>query len=203
MKSQKTYNFSGITTITRWFLYFQIAHLLLGFLMMLEPPLIIPIIEDIYSLYNNSLFLWFVSGIFILIWIYEASSNAHNFGSSEMRFSSGWSVGWFFIPIFQLFYPYQAMKEIWLVSFGETDSHKGVVGTWWFLWIIVVLPGVIAFAVSRNTYPSLDAESSEVLFGMAGLIQYTLELALAFATLSLVNKLSKRQIENWDVDKEK
>jgi hypothetical protein len=54
--------------------------------------------------------------VLFCIWIYRANSNARQLGATDMQFSPGWSVGWYFIPIANLWKPYQAMCEIWRAS---------------------------------------------------------------------------------------
>ncbi len=81
-----------------------------------------------------------VSGILILKWIYRASYNVRQLGASGMAFSPGWSVGWYFIPVANLWKPYQAMKEIWEASASPQDWGTQVIPSllpwWWFLWIV-------------------------------------------------------------------
>ena len=67
------------------------------------------------------LVVFIVSGFLILKWIYRANYNARQLGASGMKFTPGWSVGWYFIPIFTLWKPYQAMKEIWKASHAPND----------------------------------------------------------------------------------
>lgn len=52
------------------------------------------------------------TGVVFLMWIYRANLNVRGFGAADMKFTPGWSVGWYFIPIMNLVRPYQAMKEI-------------------------------------------------------------------------------------------
>ena len=51
-----------------------------------------------------------------LMWVHRVARNARALGARDLRFSPGWAVGWYLVPIMQLFRPYQAMKEIWLAS---------------------------------------------------------------------------------------
>lgn len=53
--------------------------------------------------YLASTVVWFT-------WVYRSNVLAHALGASKMTYSPGWSVGWFFIPIVNLFKPYLAMK---------------------------------------------------------------------------------------------
>ena len=55
-------------------------------------------------------------GITFLKWIYRTNFNLRALSQERMSFTPGWSVGWYFVPIANLFKPYQAMKEIWANS---------------------------------------------------------------------------------------
>jgi hypothetical protein len=54
---------------------------------------------------------------FVLVgrWIYRTNANAHLLGG-DMTISPGWSVGWYFVPVANLFKPYEGMKETWFAS---------------------------------------------------------------------------------------
>lgn len=81
-----------------------------------------------------------VSAVVILRWIHRANVNARQLGASGMRFTPGWSVGWYFVPIVTLWKPYQAMAEIWKASANPSDwqSERAspMLGVWWLLWLV-------------------------------------------------------------------
>ncbi|MDA7888799.1 DUF4328 domain-containing protein, partial [Akkermansiaceae bacterium] len=60
--------------------------------------------------------MFVVTGIVFLAWVRRANINSRGFGAANMNFSPGWSIGFYFIPILNLFKPFQAMKEILFVS---------------------------------------------------------------------------------------
>lgn len=95
------------------------------------------------------------------MWTYRASANAHTL-SSEMTISPGWAVGWYFVPIMNLFRPYQAMREIWIAShlrghWGDRPT-PGLLGWWWGLWIVTNILGNISFrlTLSDDAYSYVD-----------------------------------------------
>ncbi|MEX2286862.1 MAG: DUF4328 domain-containing protein [Planctomycetaceae bacterium] len=86
-------------------------------------------------------------GVFIALaicflrWVYRANRNAQALVRSPLTISPGWSVGWYFVPIMNLFKPYQAVKEIWQASTpAVADWRKApvspIVGFWWTFWIL-------------------------------------------------------------------
>ena len=73
-------------------------------------------------------------------WIYRANANARSLGASGTRFSPGWSVGWYFVSIANLWKPFQAMREIWKASDNpqhwQSAPDDPILGWWWFGWIV-------------------------------------------------------------------
>ena len=87
--------------------------------------------------------------VLFLMWLYRASRNLQPLGSYDQRFSPGWAVGWWFIPIMWFFRPYQVVAEVWRGSnpdvLSDVDWKRGsvsaVLGWWWGLWIVQNLSG--------------------------------------------------------------
>jgi hypothetical protein len=73
------------------------------------------------ALAKAHLAVFIVTAIAFLVWLYAASKRAHNLGAFDMRFSPAAGVGWFFVPIANLFQPFRAISEIWKVSDPSID----------------------------------------------------------------------------------
>lgn len=75
------------------------------------------------------------------VWIYRASKNAAAIAPDERRIRPGWAVGWFVVPIANLWKPYQAMKETWNSSVAKQDildtNLPSLIGYWWAAWIVL------------------------------------------------------------------
>jgi hypothetical protein len=85
-------------------------------------------------------------------WIYRANFNARQLGAQGMKFSPGWSVGFYFIPILLLWKPYQAMKEIWQASKNPASwatVERGSILPWW--WFFFLLAGMLGQATLRTS----------------------------------------------------
>ena len=78
--------------------------------------------------------------IFFARWIYVASRNCHAVSGKTLPFSPGWSVGWYFVPIANLWKPYQAMRQTWNVSADTTDDPErpapGLLLVWWLFFLV-------------------------------------------------------------------
>jgi len=100
---------------------------------------------------REALIGWIQLGILIigmiifLIWVHRANKNLHAFQNPILRFSPGWAVGWFFVPIMWLFRPYQVLNEISKASNPDLDPNihdvnhlpaSAIVGVWWAFFLI-------------------------------------------------------------------
>jgi hypothetical protein len=96
--------------------------------------------------------LFVVTGIVFLTWIFRANRNARALGAQGMRFTPGWSVGWYFVPIMSLWKPFQAMREIWQASVQpgnwQAVPTPPLIGWWWALYLINLFLGQIAFRMA-------------------------------------------------------
>jgi hypothetical protein len=61
---------------------------------------------------TGQLVLFIITAILFLMWIYRAHRNPPSLGASGLKYSPGWAVGGFFIPIWNLFRPFQVTTEI-------------------------------------------------------------------------------------------
>jgi len=61
------------------------------------------------------------------LWTHRAHKNLELLAVPSLRFSPGWSVGWFFVPIMNLFRPFQAVAQLWRASahVGERKETQG------------------------------------------------------------------------------
>ncbi len=93
-----------------------------------------------------------VSGVLILRWIYRANAAARALGASGMEFTPGWAVGWYFIPIANLWKPFQAMREIWQASSNPSSWRNqpvpATLGWWWTTWLVSSFLGNVMFRMS-------------------------------------------------------
>ena len=92
------------------------------------------------------------TGVAFFTWIYRAAQNLPTLGVPDRRFSPGWAIGYWFIPIISLFRPYQVMGEISrgsspAISRSSTDGRvTALLPWWWACWLASTVGGVVATA---------------------------------------------------------
>lgn len=103
--------------------------------------------------------LVFLCFIFVGMWIYRASANAHAL-SGEMDISPGWAVGWYFVPFANLVKPFQAMRETWMASHYRTgwqgESSPPLLFAWWGLWLATNVISNISFRMGLGEDVGLE-----------------------------------------------
>jgi hypothetical protein len=132
--------------------------------------------------------------IAFLMWLYRASNNIAAFGQRTQH-SSGWAVGSFFVPIMNLFVPYQAAKEIWQKSgpaepgsFSSLTSPPGFFAAWWGFWIASNIANNLYFRMS-----TLDAGRDAI--EIVGIFSEVLSIAAAGFAIMVIRDIDRRQEE--------
>ena len=92
---------------------------------------------------SNYTLVYVATTVLFGVWIYRAARNLRALGASNLRFGPGMAVGSYFIPILNLFMPFQAMKEIWNASRTPLSKNlragNSLLTMWWTLWLITFL----------------------------------------------------------------
>jgi hypothetical protein len=147
--------------------------------------------------------------IFLLIWVYRASRNAHTLGAERMQYSPGWSVGWFLVPVAGLYMPYFVVKELWKASSpSRTKEWRDaavlpVLGVWWAVslisaviqysrWPVLLGDRTLAyFGFDTPLYRYLAGTYREFFFGL--LIGDVVEIAVCVLTVVVVVSITNLQ----------
>ena len=91
---------------------------------------------------------YLICAIVVGRWIYRVNKNAWQI-SDAMTVSPGWNIGFFFIPILNLFRPFRGVRETWQVSHSPSDPDNepvpAVMRLWWAGWLIAGVFGQISF----------------------------------------------------------
>jgi uncharacterized protein DUF4328 len=132
--------------------------------------------------------------IVFLMWLYRASNNVAAFGE-PLQHSSGWAVGSFFVPIMNLFVPYQAVKDVWKKSdpaaadsMLHSVSPPGFFPAWWGFWLASNFASNIYFRMTLADAPADGA-------ALVGILAEILSIAAAAFAIQVVRDIDRRQTE--------
>lgn len=147
--------------------------------------------QALVLLFQHAIFA--ASAILTLRWIYRASCNCRELGATGMQFSPGWSVGWYFIPVFNFWKPYQAMKEIWQASANPRIwSHgaaPGLLLAWWFSWLV----SSVLWNASSNATLSADDLPKAIAASVVAQLSALASILSCIALLSVVKRVYAMQ----------
>src|SRR5207249_9121547 len=137
--------------------------------------------------------LGIVTGIAFLKWIYRAYKNIQGFGAQGLRFSPGWAVGYYFIPILSLIRPVQVMSEIWRASddprYWSQKQGSSLIAVWWILFLLYTGVTQIALEIAFN------ASSNEqwTLAAVMAILGDLFSIPLSIVALRIVTEIYRRQ----------
>jgi Domain of unknown function (DUF4328) len=135
--------------------------------------------------------------VFFLIWLNRSYKNLTPLGARQLEHTSGWAVGYWFIPFVSLFKPFQVVRETWKKSapngdpqFGFTDETgtPGLLGTWWALWILSTITANVSVLVEMMD----NKETAPVAMALSVVSDFLSVLA-AIAAIMVVRGITSRQ----------
>jgi hypothetical protein len=146
--------------------------------------------------------LYLVTVVVFLRWLYHTNSNAHTLASGSMRFTPGWAVGWYFVPILNFWMPFQVMKEIWQVSQEGAKYHRpnGQVIVWWTFFLSAAILSRVAarMLTMAGNAPAESFASKAHAATLVLLLADLVHLASCIVTVALVNSIQRLQAENLE-----
>jgi hypothetical protein len=151
---------------------------------------------------SSSIFVLTQLGIMVLfiVWMFRAAKNNEALGRTSPRFSPGWSIGAWFIPLANFVIPVLIMQDLWRGSDPTTRrgltswraaAGSALVGFWWAAW----LASLVRFSYSGSGLRdsgSLDSIETSNTVALVGVIATAIASILA---LLVVRGLSRRQLE--------
>jgi len=139
-------------------------------------------------------------GVEFLAWFYVAYRNLKVLSVKAPEHSAGFAVGAYFIPFVSLVFPYLTMREVWRGSNpgarrtappGSRSADAGwLVSVWWGLFLVRVVPTIVATVMSAVTEPTLEQLIIQTWWSIA---IYIVSLAGIAVTVALVVAVCRRQ----------
>ena len=140
------------------------------------------------------------ASVLFLVWMHQASKNVHTFRRLGLDFTPGWCVGWWFIPFFSMWKPYQALKEIWLASDASSASAaddswrtRRVPWTFPFWWATYLLSGFLALGGAAGSAIAAFQHASSSLSDGVLWVSMFLSAMATVAVISIIRQLDRRQ----------
>ena len=112
-----------------------------------------------------------VIAVVFIVWQWRTAKNAVFLGRPDERYSPGWSIGAWFIPLANLFIPVQIMQGLWrgsdpgpLPDDWRRGRRSALVGWWWASMIVSFLFG--RWPADRSTLSGLRSADGRAIVGL-------------------------------------
>ncbi|MFF3620532.1 DUF4328 domain-containing protein [Streptomyces sp. NPDC002467] len=130
-----------------------------------------------------------------ITWFHRVRVNGEIFRRDGFTRTRGWAIGGWFVPIGNLFIPYQTALEIWAASTQQAPdgSYRRVstapVTAWWALWVLAAISDrVFSVLYARAETPETLRSASSV-----GIVSDLLTVAAAVLAIVFVRRLTALQ----------
>jgi len=140
------------------------------------------------------------TAIAFLIWIHRAHRNVPALGATDLKYSSRWAVGGFFVPFVNLVHPFQVVKEIWRVSDpaslnGTNDTKTPPIVGWW--WGLFLVSGFFSSAVDPMVRHGAEKLSDVISASWLMLFSDVLAVPPAILAILVVRTIDQMQEESY------
>jgi hypothetical protein len=139
------------------------------------------------------LVVYLLGAVIFIFWFRRAYGNLR-YLRGRMSHGPGWAIGAWFVPILNLFRPWQIAIETWVGSDldmrdWDTRGERAprFVHAWWILWTL----GTIGDRVYANL--SVDTISAERSATIVLIVTLALQLGAGVLAIRLVRRLTRRQ----------
>lgn len=125
------------------------------------------------------------AAIAVPMWMHRVYRNMPALGEQGMRWSPGWAVGGWFIPIANFVIPYRVLREVWS-AFGDGQP---VPQQWLTAWIAAYGLQLLSNALQRANRPLGD---------LAGILNDVAMLVAGYLFIRIVRRATRRQRDRHD-----
>ncbi len=135
-----------------------------------------------------------ISGIFIIKWLLAIYYNLEARGV-PLRHTKAFVIWSWFIPVINLYKPYQIMNELFaktlqLIKLRKPDNNTetpSVIGFWWTLWIFL-------FILTRlgTSLPEKSTEESMTI-SLVMMVYFAIHILLAFTTVKMIKSFMDKE----------
>jgi hypothetical protein len=151
-------------------------------------------------------FVGLAAGIVWLVWQHRAQSNLFAMQVPGLRYTPGWSVGWWFVPVANLWMPYLTTRELWRGSGAGPGEGDRLLVVWWFLWIATSVVGAVAGVVMFAALTRSSTSGSIVGYRASTLLVsrelavagYAIRLGGALAAIGVTRRIDEAQTARVD-----
>lgn len=157
------------------------------------------------TLLVSRLVLFGVTAVAFIIWLHRARINVRAFGCRRFRYPRIWAIVGFFVPILNLFRPYQVVSEVWQasdpraletpVAWTSMPVSRYVLA-WWVTLLASVFLEILAAGLVTHSGFTIDDLFAARSIGMLAGITSASSAILAYLVIS---GIEESQEETWEI----
>ena len=134
--------------------------------------------------------LWIFAGFAFIRWLHGAYRNVDVVAPAERRYSHGWAIGAWFVPILNLWRPKQIVNDVWRAGGRDVRDAQpgGLLLSWWLLWTVAD----VALRIAGNNYGAADTPEEWRTGTMIFLVADSMSLIAAFLAVMVVRSTTDR-----------
>ncbi|QKW09720.1 DUF4328 domain-containing protein [Streptomyces sp. NA04227] len=129
------------------------------------------------------------TAVMFLVWFFRMRVNAEVLAPEYHVKKRGWTIGGWFCPVLNLWYPRRIALDIWHASSDENHHGAALLNWWWALWLIASSAG---WTASRQYARAESADEVQNALGSV-LFTDTLNIVAAIVALLFVRRLTHMQ----------
>jgi len=142
----------------------------------------------------GQLIITLISAVLFLMWLYRVRGNLPALGIDQTRWTPEWAIAWWFVPVMNVFRPFQIMRETWKATDPEATGedwryHPGssLVCWWWAAFLASNL-----LNVAGGQFLVFEGYREGTVLLLAGGLFFILSSVLVMA---LIHGIERRQTE--------
>jgi len=128
-----------------------------------------------------------VTGVLFVVWLYTAHRSSR-MDRRATRHSSGWAIGGWFVPVLNLWRPFQMVSDVRRGATGDADARPSVgQGWWWGTWVALSpVSAAVSFLYSRAASAPVGPEYVDALGEAASWERLSSGLSIVCALLAVL-----------------
>jgi hypothetical protein len=134
--------------------------------------------------------------VLLLFWVYRCARNLRALGCEGLKYTPGWAVGWFLIPVANFVMPILVLAELWKASDPITgtqdwqnDSQPLTPIFWWLVYMGTAFASFVIALINQG--PAAEGDLTRPTVSM--LILCGWEILWALLTMRVVRLVSSHQ----------
>ena len=141
--------------------------------------------------YSAMILISIVWLLLMIIWAWRATNNLEHWNKNP-KWGKGWAIAGWFIPIGNLFIPYQVVRDAWKLAPSKDSNSQATRNNWWLVSFISYWIGTATFFMafsSTDVYEITDATRNAEVGAIVGI---SIQIISAITMIKAIRQISDR-----------